>query len=514
MHSRSALFAALSLVAFAAAPAITRAEVGASGTRLSIAGSPARSYMTYGHPEEPELYAPIVTELRRLQVTFAPAPDDHLAVIFRGRKVDSWPVVRSREALPETGDAPCILILGGGTYVPVRKIQALLSLEVKWEKRANVLSMDFRPERPRVAPRPGVFAASAPVTLTGVSLEEQDGGIQVRVRGSGRVLATWLRVNTPPARICLDFLNARWAEGLALPTPAGAVTAVRTGQPAGTTTARLTLEVNSADVKLTALRETGEEVTATVGRGVEIARISPEVRMALEIRRRPRAGDPASRGGVTPEIPGFPPIDVQPIRPEEPVRLPPLQFNPASSLAGRVICVDPGHGGRHIGSRGLNSTEKELCLQMGFQLRDALEKLGATVIMTRESDVFVSLDERCAIANNSGAELFLSIHCNAMPRPNKQNGSETYWLSSQESLRLARALHPRLVAAVRRRDGGVRKGNFQVIRETTMPSVLLEIAYLNHTEDEKLLCRPDFHLSLAESLAQGVLDYFGTELER
>jgi N-acetylmuramoyl-L-alanine amidase len=176
-----------------------------------------------------------------------------------------------------------------------------------------------------------------------------------------------------------------------------------------------------------------------------------------------------------------------------------------------VIVLDAGHGGHDTGALGLNHSEKNLTLQMTYALKQSLEARGATTIMTRSDDTFVSLEQRVGIANGSGADLFVSIHCNSCLKRNAGSGSQTYTRTPQ-SLQLARALHPRLVGAVQARNGGIhRERNFYVIRNTTMPSVLLEIAYINNTQEELKLADPTFHRKLGESLAQGLLEYYGGE---
>ena len=180
------------------------------------------------------------------------------------------------------------------------------------------------------------------------------------------------------------------------------------------------------------------------------------------------------------------------------------------NLSGRVIVVNAGHGGHDPGALGRLNVEKNACLEMARALRRGLEARGARVVMTRDLDSFVSLDERCAIANGSGADLFISIHCNSSLHPNSGSGSQRSWRTPQ-SLQLAQTLHPYLAQAVGRRDAGIHNASFCVIRETTMPSVLLEVAYINNETDEKLLFRPDFRSTLAESVANGVVEYFQTE---
>lgn len=510
MLHRVALAAFLSLVALGGPARPAAAEIDASGTRLSVAGSAPRFYMTYGHIEDAELYAPIMQPLRRAGVAFVRVDDDYV-VYVNGEKTNTrWAIVRSRDEIPETGE-PCVLELGGNTYVPVKAVSELAKLQINWKGNQVALLAP-------TAARPLVQARALPeVTLSAVSLEQKGSALQLRIRTSVPVTPRPLRVtsdNSP--RLCLDFPGARWAGKLILPAAMGDLKAIRVGHPPDGGVARLAVEVPAADFNITALQVEQDEVVATISRGRQFrtAQVSPEARKALAelaaIDSRRRNDRIASRDLPVPPLDGG---NILRPRSELPEIGGPSRFEPVASLTGRTIVVDAGHGGRHAGAKGLNYLEKDLCLKMALELEQALESRGARVIMTRTSDLFVSLDERCQIANQSGADIFISIHCNSMPRRNLQSGSETYWHSSQQSRRLARALHPRMVQTVRGRDGGIRNRSFQVIRETSMPSVLLEVAYINNTKDEILLADGSFHQRLAENLAQGVLDYFGKELE-
>src|SRR5262249_20802286 len=138
-------------------------------------------------------------------------------------------------------------------------------------------------------------------------------------------------------------------------------------------------------------------------------------------------------------------------------------------LAGKVICVDPGHGGWKSGASGQNGLkEGDACLGMALQLAAALRESGATVLLTREDDRYVGLEDRSGYANSQGVDLFISIHCNAVPHHGSQSGTETYYCTPQ-SLDLARALHQEAVRVMGGRDGGIRRRNFAVVRHTTMP---------------------------------------------
>jgi len=493
-----------------------RAEIGASGTRLSVSGAAPRFYMTYGHAQEPELYAPIVDELRRLQVTFQRRGEDYL-VYFRGVKIGDWPIVRKREELPETGEDPCVLVLGGQVFVPVRKLEEMKLVRVRVDKATNFVSI--APGTPKVVSgvtaqqptAPGAPDDGSLIALTGVEVNQNGGVMQIRIRSSAPIRPTMLRLKNPP-RLVLDFGDARWQDGVQVPDGGVQVKKLRLGHPIPTT-ARLALDLDSDLVNLTGLKVTNGEVLATVGQGQQVARanISPDT--ASQIIKAIQQRNSGRRMGDR-SLPPLP-IDVTNLRPDvEPPSVDPgtgLRVRPAGSLAGKLIAVDAGHGGHDSGAHGLNHYEKDLCLKMCLELKAALEARGASVLLTRSSDSYVSLDERCRLANSSNANLFISIHCNSTPRRNSASGSQTYWRTPQ-SMRLARAMHSRLVGAVGGKNGGIRNRSFCVIRETNMPSVLLEIAYINNSQDEQLLASPGFHGNLADSLAQGVLDYYGVDI--
>jgi N-acetylmuramoyl-L-alanine amidase len=520
MSQRVVHAALLSLVAACAVPALpAHAEIDASGTRLSIAGGPARFYMTYGTIADAELYAPISGQLARTGVSVERSGDDYI-VYVRGLKKATWAIVDSRDNVPETGE-PCVLILGGNVYLPVKALASLGKLDVKWDKGSNLVAMNPAPVQDRTF-TPAVNARIDPqgVTLSGVTLEAKGATTLLHIRTSAPLRPRLVRVNSDNPRLCLDFISARWADGLALPAGAGEVKSLRVGYPTAGM-ARITLDIAAGELNVTGVQIERDEITATISRGIQSRSfaIAPDAallvqrRDALEARLTKTAGRSVSRGSLDDpnvlrqdfKIPGV--GDENP----EPEIGNTLHVIPIGTLSGKTIIVDPGHGGHHAGATGLNFLEKDLTMKMCFELQRSLEAKGAKVIMTRVNDDFVSLDQRCQMANTSGGDIFISIHCNSMPRRNMQSGSESYWHSSEQSRRLARALHPHLVASVRGRDGGIRNRSFQVIRETSMPSVLLEVAYINNTTDEILLADGGFHKRLAEQLTLGVMDYFGKD---
>lgn len=491
------------------------AEVGATGTRIQLPGGSPRPYMTYGHVEEPELYAPLLPDLRRLGITGRIRGED-FDLLAAGRKIVTWPIVRFRQDVPETGEHPCVLVMGGNTYLPVRRLCTLFSLDVTWDRAAGVLSAAIPAERQ--GPGQEAVVEEAVSTLQGVTIEPDpalpgSSALVVRVSTPVPIRPTWLFLKAPH-RVVIDFAGARWPAGMPPIAAQGAVTEVRTGMFTPTT-ARLVLTLSSPQVRLSALQVAAGSVTATLSSqpALKSVAIDPEAEQLLAAIRSRRSARTrlAARGGLAEGLLPFPLPPPDELDPERPIEVLPrrseLPIDLTTSLAGRILVVDAGHGGHDPGARGLLLNEKDLTLQMALQLRSVLEERGATVVMTRESDTFISLAERVAFANQRRADLFISVHCNSTPRRNSGAGSETYWRTPQ-SHRLAAAMHRRLAAAVSRKDGGIRNRSFAVIRETMMPSVLLEIGYINNTEEELLMATPDFQRKLAESLVQGVLDYF------
>jgi N-acetylmuramoyl-L-alanine amidase len=196
-------------------------------------------------------------------------------------------------------------------------------------------------------------------------------------------------------------------------------------------------------------------------------------------------------------------------------RLPQGSLPSASGLPdvprGRyTIVIDPGHGGPDPGAVGINGLrETDVVLDVSLQLAQLLQAKGINVLMTRTSEVDVDLPPRVALANNSRADLFLSIHANAlsMARPDV-NGIETFYFESSRSRALAQAVQEQILAiSPGSPDRGARPGRFFVIRRTVMPSALVEMGFVTGSLDSPRLADPAFRRRLAVSLANGLLRY-------
>ena len=176
-------------------------------------------------------------------------------------------------------------------------------------------------------------------------------------------------------------------------------------------------------------------------------------------------------------------------------------------LQGKRIVLDAGHGGRDSGARGEVLLEKDVNLDVARRTAQLLRSRGALARLTRDSDEYIDLFTRPELANDCKADLFVSIHCNAMPRRNEGHGIETFYYRD-DSKCLAYLLQDCLVSGLRRYDRGVKQARFVVIRKTSMPSALVELMFLNHDTEEALLQQSAVRDTAAGAVAEGVRRYF------
>jgi N-acetylmuramoyl-L-alanine amidase len=174
-----------------------------------------------------------------------------------------------------------------------------------------------------------------------------------------------------------------------------------------------------------------------------------------------------------------------------------------------LVCLDPGHGGRDTGARENGVAEKDVNLDIALRAKQLLEAMGYRVIMTRENDTYVSLAQRCAIANQAGATVFVSIHNNA--RPPDAAGTTTYHnFNSPNGERLATYIQWGVVARIKRPDRGVKEKNLYVLRNSAMPAALLEGVFLTDATDARLIAQAQFRQKMAEGVAAGARDYLNS----
>jgi len=262
-----------------------------------------------------------------------------------------------------------------------------------------------------------------------------------------------------------------------------------------------------------------------------------------------------------PEAKATPPVEPAPLpsKPAATRSLPPAvpesnsngKFSLSRQLGLSVsrVVIDAGHGGHDPGAHGNGVTESELTLDVALRLQKLLAAVpGMEVVMTRDTDVFIPLEERTAIANREGADLFLSIHANAS-RNSIARGIETYFLNfamnpeaeavaARENATSAQAMHnlPDIVKAIalnnkinesrdlavtvqksmaRRmgaknralKDLGVKQAPFVVLIGAVMPSVLAEVSFVTNKQDSSLLKTNSYRQQIAQSLCDAIVNY-------
>ncbi len=184
-------------------------------------------------------------------------------------------------------------------------------------------------------------------------------------------------------------------------------------------------------------------------------------------------------------------------------------------LAGKIIVVDPGHGGHDQGAHAGGVLEKSLNLAMAKVLAAKLSAEGATVIMTRSSDVFIPLDTRAQMANKANADLFISCHTNSSGG-HGQSGATTYHhLGRATGMVLAQCIQ-REIAKVSgiandgaKSDGVIYRTGFSVLRNTQMPGVLLEMGFVDSARDRRRIVTDEFRDAITSAVVKGIKEYLG-----
>ena len=223
-----------------------------------------------------------------------------------------------------------------------------------------------------------------------------------------------------------------------------------------------------------------------------------------------------------------------------------------------TVVIDPGHGGKDSGALGAISKEKDINLTVALLTGDYIKKNcpDVNVIYTRERDVFVSLDERAAIANRANADVFISIHCNSVDGKTSVTGAETYVLGEHknaanlqvakkenasilyeedanekygnfdlnspeayialslfqkeylnQSIQLAANVQEQFSKRVGRKDRGVQQAGFLVLVNTAMPSILIELGFISNAAEERFLASENGQTYMASAIYRAFRDF-------
>ena len=194
------------------------------------------------------------------------------------------------------------------------------------------------------------------------------------------------------------------------------------------------------------------------------------------------------------------------------------------ALAGRVIVIDPGHGGIDPGAVGYHgAVEKDIVLQVSKRLAAVLAQAGAKTVLTRSDDTDLSspgsgsltskkiedLSRRVEIANKCKADLYLSIHVNAFPS-SVWRGAQTFYQRNQEdSKRLAEAIQAELVRIMGNTTRKAKAEDYFTTRNTKMAAAIIEIGFISNPEEARLLTEPAYQRKLVYAIYSGLARYYG-----
>ncbi|MFM6203244.1 MAG: N-acetylmuramoyl-L-alanine amidase [Dolichospermum sp.] len=311
------------------------------------------------------------------------------------------------------------------------------------------------------------------------SVEIVNNGTQLLIRSDQTVSATtgWdrksglFRITIPNAKIAPDVKNA-------------------------------TLETNSPILKLSLQPQPPNTVVIFIqpASGISLGPINPAGDNLLALKLQ---GSRSMRPPLNLPPLSLPKQKIPDINPQQPENRP----QPTVPKGKLVVVIDPGHGGKDSGAVGIGGVqEKNVILPIGKRIAEVLERNGIQVIMTRDSDYFVTLPGRVIMAQRVKADVFVSIHANSAGanRP-EVNGLETYYYDN--GLRLARIVHSKILQNLNVRDRNVRKARFYVLRKNSMPSILVETGFVTGREDVTNLNSPAYQNKMAEAIAQGILQY-------
>jgi len=177
----------------------------------------------------------------------------------------------------------------------------------------------------------------------------------------------------------------------------------------------------------------------------------------------------------------------------------------ASTLhAAKTVIIDPGHGGQDLGAADSYVYEKHINLDVARRLERTLQEAGFKTVLTRDSDEFIELSERSAIANRYRNSIFVSIHFNSSYKPTAI-GIETYYRSS-ESEKLAALVHREVIKAIGATDRGVKTANFAVLKNTRSPAILVEGGFVSNKTDRDAMMDPLYRQVIADSIARAIIE--------
>lgn len=185
----------------------------------------------------------------------------------------------------------------------------------------------------------------------------------------------------------------------------------------------------------------------------------------------------------------------------------------ANPLDDKTIVIDAGHGGQDVGAIGTGGIfEKNITYKTAIELKQKLVMLGANAVFTRQGDKYISLSSRAGLSNIS-ADAFISIHYNSAPESPDVSGIGTYYYQ-QNDKDMAEMIQQEVIKVINGEDRGTAFGDFQVLRQNFKPAVLVELGFISHPEEERLLLTNAYQQRLVSGVINGMEKYFSSESKK
>ncbi len=474
-----------------------RVSLTLDGTPLESEGAPALIQYQNG---DGRTLVPVRTVAERLGATVVWVPENRQVLLLQAGNtivltLGSSTAVVNGQPVDLPGGVPASVVKWEGresTMVPLRFVSEQLGATVDWDNdtfTAIITSPEGSTPEPTPAPEPVPTPDPSPTPPSGPA---DDRGFVTGVLSDSDTQTVHIRTDHIPEyrvldlgdRVAIDLLGAVLSTGetgeCSIPVDNDMITAVRYSQHEDDLgygyphTVRVVLDLKSG-------------ITYTKNLTVEAGAAGVRITAFLTDADRD-------------------PVDFTPSTPIDPTR--------------STIVVDPGHGGIHPGAiypdaNGVDVQEKDLSLAISKKLQALLLEAGYNVVMTREDDQTVDLYGRADIANTVGADLFVSVHCNASSTVPTFQGIYTYYHpSSTRGALLAQAIQTPLCAVTGGIDRGIKDADFVVLRETEMCAVLVETGFMSNAEELALLCDSAYQDKLAQGIAEGVIRYLNDTLPR
>ncbi|WP_028610592.1 N-acetylmuramoyl-L-alanine amidase [Paenibacillus harenae] len=368
-------------------------------------------------------------------------------------------------------------LISNRTMVPLSFIGTQFGLDFEWKHQEKEVHMFEKPEEPAMPTEP--TEPVVPTEPTGwIKQVSFDGMRTLTISYEGILKADKPLYLDDPKRIVLDFPNTVYSDEITAQLN-GEIKSLTPDNPLLTSYRYSLFEPAKSRLVLDVIDGIGFVMTVNVG----------EIRLELM---------PASEIPVDPNAPVNPPVTEEP---------PVTEPNPPAGDNVYDIVIDAGHGGKDPGAYSvLKKYEKEFNLSVSLKIKALLDKEKQLKgHLTRTDDTFIELIDRVKFAEALKADLFVSIHANAIDKPSV-SGTETYY-SRASSKPFADIVHKHLLTGAGLKDRGVKQANFKVIKETTMPAILLESGYLTNTGDSNSLFSDAVQNRIAAEVVAGIKEY-------